>query len=66
MLPEVISNSLASLQAGKTRYTMSALLEFNADGVRTDMRFARSAIRVDHRFSYEQAFASDDGSRRGA
>ena len=57
MLPEVISNSLASLQAGKTRYTMSALLEFNADGVRTDARFARSAIRVDHRFSYEQAFA---------
>ena len=57
MLPEVLSNSLASLQAGKTRYTMSALLEFNHDGVRTDARFARSAIRVDHRFTYEQAHA---------
>ncbi len=56
MLPEVISNSLASLQAGKTRYTMSALLEFNDEGIRTDMRFARSAIRVAQRFSYEQAF----------
>src|SRR6185369_3298923 len=57
MLPEVLSNSLASLQAGRTRYTLSALLEFNAEGVRTDQRFVRSAIRVDHRFTYEEAFA---------
>ncbi|HEX8203387.1 MAG TPA: ribonuclease R [Isosphaeraceae bacterium] len=56
MLPEVLSNSLASLQAGHTRYTVSALMEFNPEGVRTDRRFARSAIRVDRRFSYEQAF----------
>jgi ribonuclease R len=55
MLPEVLSNSLASLQAGRVRYTLSAIMEFNADGVRTDSRFARSAIRVDHRFTYEQA-----------
>jgi ribonuclease R len=57
MLPEVLSNSLASLQAGRTRYTVSALLEFNAEGIRTARSFARSAIRVDHRFTYEQAFA---------
>jgi ribonuclease R len=57
MLPEVLSNSLASLQAGRVRYTVSALLEFNSDGVRTDSRFARSAIKVDHRFSYEEAHA---------
>lgn len=56
MLPEVLSNSLASLQAGKTRFTMSVLMEFNPEGVRTDRRFARSAIRVDQRFSYEEAF----------
>jgi ribonuclease R len=56
MLPEVISNSLASLQQGHTRFTMSAILEFNSEGVRTDSRFARTAIRVDRRFSYEQAF----------
>ena len=55
MLPEVISNSLASLQAQRTRYTVSALLEFNEDGILTSRRFARSAIRVDHRFTYEQA-----------
>ena len=68
MLPEVISNSLASLQAGHTRYTMSALLEFNAEGVRTDAKFARTAIRVDQRFSYEQAFAvmkSPQGEHEG-
>jgi ribonuclease R len=56
MLPEILSNSLASLQQGKTRYTVSALLEFNEDGVRTNARFVRSAIRVDQRFSYEQAY----------
>ncbi|MFO0957808.1 MAG: ribonuclease R [Isosphaeraceae bacterium] len=56
MLPEILSNSLASLQQGHTRYTMSALMEFDSDGVRTDRQFARSAIRVDHRFTYEQAF----------
>lgn len=54
MLPEILSNSLASLQAGVTRYTVSALLEFDPNGVRTAMKFARSAIRVDRRFAYEQ------------
>ncbi len=56
MLPEILSNSLASLQAGTNRYTVSALLEFDASGVRTDKKFARSVIRVDHRFAYEQVF----------
>jgi ribonuclease R len=55
MLPEVLSNSLASLQAARTRYTVTALLDFNAEGILTGARFARSAIRVDHRFTYEQA-----------
>jgi ribonuclease R len=55
MLPEVLSNSLASLQAGRVRYTVSALLQFNSEGIRTDHRFARSVIRVDRRFSYEEA-----------
>ena len=56
MLPEVLSNSLASLQQDNPRYTLSAFMEFNAEGVRTDRRFARSAIKVDRRFTYEQAF----------
>jgi ribonuclease R len=56
MLPEVLSNSLASLQQGHTRHTVSALLEFDPEGIRTDRRFARSVIRVDRRFTYEQAY----------
>jgi ribonuclease R len=56
MLPEILSNSLASLQAGHTRYTVSAFMEFNEDGVRTARRFARSAIKVDRRFAYEEVF----------
>jgi ribonuclease R len=55
MLPEVLSNSLASLQADRTRYTVSVLMDFTPDGILTDKQFARSAIKVDHRFSYEQA-----------
>jgi ribonuclease R len=57
MLPEILSNSLASLQAHRTRFTLSALLEFNTEGILTGKRFARSAIRVDHRFTYEEAMA---------
>lgn len=56
MLPEVLSNGLASLQQGKTRFTMTAELEFTPEGVRTHKEFYRSAIRVDQRFSYEQAY----------
>src|SRR5262249_28758204 len=55
MFPEVISNGLASLQAGRTRYALSAFLEWSADGILVSKRFARSAIRVDQRFTYEQA-----------
>ncbi len=55
MLPEILSNGLASLQAGRTRYTVSAHLDFNPEGILTGKRFARSAIKVQHRFSYEQA-----------
>ena len=60
MLPEVISNSLASLQAGVGRYTVSAFMEFDPGGIRTAKSFARSVIRVDHRFSYEQVMEALD------
>jgi ribonuclease R len=36
----VLSNSLASLQEGRVRYTVSALMEFNPRGLRTDRQFA--------------------------
>lgn len=54
MLPELISNSLASLQQGKVRYTKSALMEFTAEGIPVHTRFANSAIKVTKRFAYEE------------
>ncbi|MEX2286016.1 MAG: ribonuclease R [Planctomycetaceae bacterium] len=54
MLPEVISNALASLQKGKVRYTKSAFIEFTPDGIPVASEFARSAIKVTQRFAYEE------------
>ena len=54
MLPEVISNSLASLQQGKIRYTKSAFIEYSAEGIPLHTEFANSAIRVTRRFAYEE------------
>ena len=54
MLPEVISNSLASLQEGKVRFTKSAFIEYSPDGALVGTDFARSAIKVKKRFHYEQ------------
>lgn len=54
MLPEVISNSLASLQQGKVRYTKSALIEFSPEGMPIDVQLKNTAIKVTRRFAYEQ------------
>jgi ribonuclease R len=54
MLPELISNSLASLQQGKVRFTKSALLEFSPEGIPVHAEFANSAIKVTKRFAYEE------------
>ncbi|SFH62454.1 ribonuclease R [Planctomicrobium piriforme] len=54
MLPEVISNGLASLQANRVRFTMSAFIEFSPEGIPVSTRFSRSAIKVTRRFAYEQ------------
>jgi ribonuclease R len=57
MFPEIISNSLASLQQGRVRYVKSALLEFTQAGQRVHAHFADGAIRVTRRFTYEQVSA---------
>jgi ribonuclease R len=57
MLPEVLSNGLASLQQGKVRYTESVFIDFTAEGVPVHTEFARSAIRVAWRFAYEDVLA---------
>lgn len=56
MLPEVISNSLASLQAGEPRLAVTVEIHFDPDGVVTGADVHRSVILVRQRFAYEQAF----------
>jgi ribonuclease R len=53
MLPEVLSNGLASLQQGKVRFVKSAFIEFTHEGVPVHTSFANSAIKVSRRFAYE-------------
>lgn len=57
MLPEVISNSLASLQAGEPRLAVTIEIHFSPDGVVTGAEAHRSVILVRQRFSYEQAYS---------
>ena len=52
MLPEIISNNLASLQPDKVRYTKTAFLEFTAEGAHVDTELCSSAIRSQRRFAY--------------
>ncbi len=54
MLPEIISNNLASLQPDRVRYTMTAIIEFNEDGVPIATDLHRGAIKSAHRFNYEE------------
>ena len=61
MLPEPISNGLASLQPQKVRYTQSVLTDFTPEGLRTHFEFHAAAIRSSKRLSYEEvdAFLAD-------
>ncbi len=54
MLPEVISNNLASLQPDRIRYSMTAIIEFTADGAPVATDLHRGAIKSCHRFNYEE------------
>ena len=54
MLPELISNGLASLQQGRVRYVKSAFIDFTADGSPLNVEFANAAIKVTRRFAYEE------------
>ena len=57
MFPEIISNSLASLQQDRVRYVKSALIDFTPTGAKADVRFANGAIKNRRRFTYEQVSA---------
>ncbi|MGA0039611.1 MAG: ribonuclease R, partial [Pirellulales bacterium] len=54
MLPEIISNNLASLQPGRVRYARSCWMEFSPDGVFVAAEVKRTAIRSRRRFAYEE------------
>jgi ribonuclease R len=54
MLPETISNSLASLQQDQVRFTKTVKIEFSPDGTPLYTEFHNSAIKVKKRFSYEE------------
>ena len=54
MLPELISNGLASLQQGQVRFTKTAFIEFDPTGMVVGSDVANSAIRVKRRFAYEE------------
>ncbi|MFM8634538.1 MAG: ribonuclease R family protein, partial [Planctomycetia bacterium] len=54
MLPEVVSNNLASLQPGRVRYARTCWIEFSPDGAPIDASVERSAIRSARRFTYEE------------
>ncbi len=54
MLPELISNNLASLQPDKVRYAKTAFIEFTAEGVPVATDYRSTAIRSTRRFTYEE------------
>ena len=61
MLPELISNGLASLQPDKVRFTKTVFMEYTPEGVRTHTEFHSAAIKSSKRLTYEQvdAFLAD-------
>ena len=54
MLPEIISNNLASLQPNRVRYTKTVFIEFTADGVPVATQAESAAIKSRRRFTYEE------------
>ncbi|MCA9259317.1 MAG: RNB domain-containing ribonuclease, partial [Planctomycetales bacterium] len=54
MIPETVSNHLASLQPDRVRYTKTAFIELTPDGATVAVDLASSAIRSKRRFTYEE------------
>jgi len=54
MLPEIISNNLASLQPDRVRYAKTVQIEYTSEGVYVGAEFCRSAIESKRRFTYEE------------
>ncbi|MEY3204959.1 MAG: Ribonuclease [Planctomycetota bacterium] len=54
MIPEIVSNNLASLQPGKVRYARTCWIEFTPDGVPVHAAEEPTAIKSRRRFTYEE------------
>jgi ribonuclease R len=54
MLPEIVSNNLASLQPDRVRYSRTCWIEFSAEGIPVHAEEERSAIKSRRRFTYEE------------
>ena len=64
MLPEALSNGVCSLVPGQDRLTFSAFLTFDREGRCIGRRFAKSVIRSQARFTYEQVMSLINGANR--
>ncbi len=54
MIPEIVSNNLASLQPGKVRYARTCWIEFSPEGVPVHSAVESTAIKSRRRFTYEE------------
>jgi len=66
MLPEIISNGLASLQPDRVRYTKTAFIEFSPEGIPLFTEPHSAAIKSRRRFTYEEvdAYLADSDAWR--
>ena len=65
MIPEIVSNNLASLQPGKLRYARTCWIEFTPEGIPVHSAVESTAIRSRRRFTYEEVdvFLADPETR---
>ena len=66
MIPEIVSNNLASLQPGRVRYARTCWIEFTPEGIPVHSAVEPSAIRSARRFTYEEVdlFLADPDTPR--
>ncbi len=55
MLPEHLSNGICSLRPNEDKLTFSVIFEMDRNGKVVNSRIARTVIRSDRRFTYEEA-----------
>ena len=65
MLPKRISNNLASLRPDEDRFAKSVFIDFDREGTVLASRIARTVIRSQRRFTYDEALAILESGKRG-